>query len=158
MSSTSPFPLDSTITHLSFFLSLSATGLSAGQPDHPGPGDPDGALWAYCCQTPGGGGLPVLPQCPGPALLPLQGPPGPIRDPGHQRILPPEGQHNKHHEVWTGLALISIKCSFHFANNVLFSFYYIIVKLYHHWVLSHPQRLRCDYIFRSLFYWVLQCL
>lgn len=82
--------------HLSFF----ATGLSTRQPNHPGPGDPDRAFSACDRPAPRGGGLPVLPQCLSTALLPLQGPPGPIRDPSRQRLLPPEGLHRKHHEVW----------------------------------------------------------
>lgn len=82
-----------------------ATGLSTSQPNHLGPGDPDGALSARDRPATGGGGLPVLPQRLNAARLPLQGPPRPIRDPDCERLLPPEGLHRKHHEVWTRLRL-----------------------------------------------------
>lgn len=105
--------------HLSFF----ATGLSSSQPNHPGPGDPDRALSACDCPTPRGGGLPVLPQCLSSALLPLQGPPGPIRDTGHQRLFPPEGLHTKYHEVWTRLWFCYLDCiTTHFPQRLHYTF------------------------------------
>lgn len=82
-------------------LCVCATGLSTSQPHHSGPGDPDRALSALDRPAKRGGRLPVLPQRPVPACLPLQGSPCPIRDPDCERLLPPESQHRKHHEVQT---------------------------------------------------------
>lgn len=67
-------------TNLLYNVLLSATGLSASQPNYPGPGDPDGTLSACDSPATGGGGIPVLPQCLGPSCLPLQGPPRSTRD------------------------------------------------------------------------------
>lgn len=86
-----------------FFFFFILTGLATGQPNHTGPGDPDWALPASDCQTSRRGGVPVFPQRPRSALLPLQGPSGPIRDSSHQCLLPPESFYREHHEVWVTL-------------------------------------------------------
>lgn len=74
-------------------------GLAAGQPHHPGPGHPDGAVPAHHLLHRGRPRVPGLPQHPVHPGLPLQGPPGARGHPRGQRPLPPAQLHREHPEV-----------------------------------------------------------
>ncbi|XP_058714894.1 inositol-3-phosphate synthase 1 isoform X2 [Poecile atricapillus] len=79
-------------------------GLAAGQPHHPGPGHPDGAVPAHHLLHRGRSRIPRIPQRPVHPRLPLQGPAGSRGHPRGQRALPPAQLHREHPEGLSGAA------------------------------------------------------